>query len=1480
MGIFEDIVSAQDSEKYLSAPLEKKIEVNQAMANLFRRSPEYFSMDFGGQDNITKKILSRMPGYDPATITGDDVESNRSRELLLQAEAIKTGQSDLNGWDGIWEGGRNFLSGKITAGLTDIFVEGDLTEAIYGDINQELERYRDYVAEVNNPEGMADYKVGKVFGNIIGFGTDAVGMTLLYGSVGAPGLIGRGLGMTAGSKIFASAMTKGGKALAMLPLVGRQAAIEGLGYVAETAIADYVIGQLDTNEELDEFIKNVPGTFAKGLVYFGVGEIIGAGLGGALKGVGRVFTGKGWRDQTINQLMNQNTESVTKSLIEVLSGSTLSDANVTAMRSAKVDESIIKQIRESDLLAKLTTDPIALAADPNELRKVAFKLMYGMDIEYTDTMIKISSFDNEAIKPVFIDSSAGLREFFQGQTRKVVNTNWETSRKFEADRIGKIKLEAETVTGKKFDMDIDEVMKDFRIHDFVESGERALATVGGISQNDPKVFQEMAEKMLGKETPFKIQVIDDYFTTTRTLKKDVIGIPRIVETPQQLREFTNDFFNQIAKASEGRVKFNSQAAQGFVQTASNVKYDKKFLTDRIAPDRLNFLPDGGVEIRHPQTQQVIPFDNVKKAGAMIHSDLIPPKQLGEIVYAKKGGKMKMMDDGSVEIKYTGKDPVTDTYASIGDVYLDPKTRPDLPYSERANFIWLNEGAGKVDSIGTGTITQLRGEAKKFEKTDAFVHNVFRTKTGKIAENPLFQTFRASYEDTNFSKEFDSLEKAKAWLGKDTKKYADLKEDLVEKGWLLEPAPGGGYKLQTPGKDPIFAKDLRAVEINQAAYENIYDIPDQLDPLQLIKNAPDDRVIGQASEVIKKNLSKALKIQQKFKGLAGFRAINLMDRLLVPIRERLERTGERLAVDMFDRAHVANRIFHSKYAESKKVLDSLFHGKGRDFSLKELTAMGDVLQVEVSPAGWKAAAEEAGIELTPAMTETMETVRKAMDILGAKFQIPANDWIKDYWPKLAKMKEADFTEMLTRKRSGIGDEWFKHLRTEDYISTQFDNNIETIMELYLRTGYRNLYLGDVVDEMNSTLLKANKKGGETISKEALILLEDTQEKLIGRVYSSDKARAQTLNILQNQAHARAALDKKGDFFKWSPEKRAEKAREALEVDWNRYMNDLSTASLMAFKMKMPLRNVSQVYTILGVMSGPDTVFQAQRQLGNDEFAFRLYKELYDKGIVKAREGRAFNNAEVWNKIKNWNQIGLNNFYNSDDYTRMVSSLSARDTFRNSWELVRSGEKDLDYLMKACKTDYLNPSDRVKFAEFIQNKQLVDAETFLQRRWTDITMFDYDQMNKPELMNSGLGKIFGQFSTYPFSYAQFVKRGIAAEGPIFLTKLGISTAGVAAMYNDVLGIDHTVSYNPMQTMFFAGGPILMSGMGAIQDTARLVRDPSVSGVKAIGKNLSRVFVPYYGIGKGVLRSISEFNEADVHAGTINLLGGTVKEDSLFR
>lgn len=1468
MGTFDLIKQIQQSEQFGNVSFEKKVAINQQLADIATQDDVYASLDFEAQDIIRKRILSTMPGYDPASIVGEGAEYDRQRSLLAQAESIKTGQADINAWDGIIETGRDYLSGKLTAGLADIFVEGDLTEGIFGDRGQELETYRDYLAEVNDPEGMTDYKVGKVFGHILGFGTDALAMSLLYGGVGAPGLIqqtgARLLGANVATKTFTHAMTKGGKLLNYLPRLAGQMGFEATGYVAETAIADAITGQLDTDTEFNEYLKTIPSTFAQGLVYTALGESIGAGVGNALKGVSKVWTAKGFRETTIKEVMEKTTPAIRDSFLDVLQNGTISEANLQSLRSVKVSSDFIDKLQSSALNSKLVLDTKSLSNNPDELRKVAWKALYGMDIEYQGDSIKVLSYGGEKLKnPEFIGSDSDFRNFLVNQSNDNLNSIWQESRKFAASRKGDLELEVTTRTGQNA-IKADEVLPLFGIN------ERYITSV-----KKPEDFDNLAKSLLGEESGIEIKGVEDYFKIALPQKRGVIFIPEKVNTPEQAQRFTQDFFDQISKNSDGRLKFNSEALGSSFRPASHIKYNKKFLTDTIGLANFKIQPDDTVKYALPGvTGEPKIANNIHQAGRDVHMTLTNLKEHHAVLLRDRGIKIDLKDN-NIDITYpNGK---KETVAGIEELFDNPMTRPDLPFSERDTFIWATKDVTDIQSIGEGTIDQLKMRAKEYTKDGNFVKNVFEDATKRIVDDPVFTTFKVISKETGFTREFDSLSKAKAWLSTGKTKYEALQETLMERGWKLEPAKGGGYVAQSPGKDPVFAKNFRDLEAKVADFEDIYNVPDMLDHLQIDDFKIGARIADEAYGQIQAEVVKLGRIQDKAQGFGAGRFKQTIDKLFKPMRERIEATGNKVLIESFDKLHVANRVFNSKYMEGKVMIDSLFHGKGRKFSFEELTQMGDLLRIETNPANWSTAAGITGIKFTPKMEEAMSITRQAMDVLGAKFSIDPADWINNYWPRLAKMKQNEFSEMIATKRKNIGDEWFKHLRTEDYLSTQFENNIENILELYMRAGYRELYLGNVIDEVAK--LTTEKGAVDKLGQEGLKLIEDANEKVIGRVYSSDKARQITDRILTNQAHARKRLEEMGDLKGWDQATRAQKAREQLNVDWTRYASDLSTSALMAFKMKMPLRNVSQVYTILGPMAGPDTVFTASRQLGNTDFATAFYKELYDKGIIKPRQGQTYEHSKIWNTIKNWNQVGMTNFYHSDDYTRMVSSLSARDVFRNAWELVRTGEQNIDYFMKATKTDYLNPADKIKFLELITAKDLSGAETLLQRRWTDITMFDYDQMNKPEMLNSGLGKIFGQFSTYPFSYTQFVKRGLKAEGAIFTAKLLMATTAMAAFYGDILGIDNAISANPLNTMFFAGGPMLRTGMGAIEDVSRLARDPSVSKATAVFDGFKRIAVPYYGISNSVLKSIDNYNEGDFHAGTINLLGASLSESNLF-
>ena len=320
--------------------------------------------------------------------------------------------------------------------------------------------------------------------------------------------------------------------------------------------------------------------------------------------------------------------------------------------------------------------------------------------------------------------------------------------------------------------------------------------------------------------------------------------------------------------------------------------------------------------------------------------------------------------------------------------------------------------------------------------------------------------------------------------------------------------------------------------------------------------------------------------------------------------------------------------------------------------------------------------------------------------------------------------------------------------------------------------------------------------------------------------------------------------------------------------------------MAGKLKLPLRNVSQVNTVLAPLAGTGNVSTAMKELGNDTFTTNLYKELYDKGIIKPRSGLSYEHGAIMNRVKNWNQYGMNNFYNSDDYTRMVSSLSARNVFRNGRALLEEGGIDLKGFLKMCQTDYLSETDKINFVSLVGDGKLQTAETFMERRWTEMTMFEYEQINRPEKLNSGVGKILGQFSTYPLSLAQFMRRGLEAEGGWFATKMLMATTSTAFFYGEILGMDSVINANPIENIMFTGGPIPALGAQTMINVKNLTFNPSLGGVKAIGRDFAKTFVPFSGIGNRLADGVAAFNEGDFHAGVVNTLGAAVNEDAFIR
>ena len=1455
MNIFEQVKQVKEDPRYKDLTFEKKVKVNQYLADQVTRSADFYNFKADQQQELKRAILTTMPGISDKTYADPEVE-DRAKKLLEQADSMRTGKADISFLDGIQEGSRDYLTGKVVNGIADLFIKGDYTESLYGDDIKDIEKYRDYVANVYRPEGAADYRAGKIIGNILGFGADAVGMSMLYGSVGAPGLIGKALGQ----KVLQESFTKAG---AYIPKMLLQGAIETTGYIGETALADYITGKLDEPNEVTSFIQNIPSTAGKGLAYFAFGESLGLGLGAAFKNLKKVYSKKGFRPDSLMPKLNESLDAVTEAWRTTLKEGTISKDNLKALRSAGFDDEAISKLKRRATDANLVKDFKALEDDPDKLRQASLKILYGMETENVGGALKVTTFDNEPLKRFeILENDKELKDFLIKQNRKLLNRSWETSYKLAGDELGKLELKFEIGDGKIEPIKVKQVSKIFEVRDTVPT----------------KTLENTAKKLL-KSEDIKVVPVEGYFKSKFPAKTNTIFIPTKIENPDQAKKFAKQYFQQLEYLSDGKIKVDSRALSRFVGSSSYVKYNKTFLKEQLSVDQFKIDPEGTVSLKLDPEQDWLTFDTLEDAAAHVHASMYTPGEVGAILSRKKGYRLEVDPDSGKLTIDTGGEVITKE--SMTDLFKDPNLRPNLPYEKRPKFVWLNENILTEESLGEGSITELREKIKQFEKEKAQIINLYADDTGEVNVDNLSFKVKAVIHENGFERTFDTLDQAKRWLSRDHKVYENLREDLYEKGWKLSPA-SGGFKIQSAGKDPIFVKSLDEAREQVAKVDDIFNVPEFFNENEISQAETVVKNFSKYQDYLEKELTGLYKKQARYekKGYADNRLIQLFNKWFVPVRERIASSGNKAALELFDEGHTANRLFTSKYAEAKLLMQGLFHGKGREFSLTELNNMGDILLKEVEPSEWFKVAEELKIDLKPEHIKTMQAVRDALDVLGEKFGIPAKDYIKNYFPRLRDMKQADFIQMISTPRSGIGDQWFKHLRTEDFVSTQFQNNIEQIMDLYLRVGYRELYLGNTVEKIANYTRAARAGKTDPIPNDILKLLEDTNEKIIGRVYSSDKARNIADRIEANRAHADKLL-KKAQKTNMDQEVLASKLQAEMNRDYGIMVQDAVTSALMAFKMKMPLRNMSQVFTVLGSTTGYSPVLKAQKFIGDSpDEAVKFYRELYEKGIIKPREGKAFDLGQVHNAIKNLNHTGLNNFYNSDDYTRLVASKTASILFQENYPRLAKGEIDIETFMKNAKFNHLDEVDRIKATSLIQQGDIAGAETLLQRRLTDLTMFSYDQMSKPEGMNSMVGKLFGQYSTYPFSFAQFLRRGFKAEPVKFTARLLIGGSLIAKFYSDVLGMDYMLPDNPLQTVMFTGGPAMTTGLSAYTDGLRLIQDPSIGKVRGISKEIGRTFVPLYGVSSKVIEGMHHITEGDYHAGLINFMGAKVKEGSAIR
>ena len=1478
MNAKEFVESTLSNPEYQELTMEQKIGVRTELLGALKQGDEEYRRAPLDTKHQFDKLFMTSLGFDANAIEGDDNESNAVREMLLDVDNVRNGgEASLNGWDGIAEGGRNFLTGKVGFGIVDLFTEGSTVDAFFGDERKEAERYRDYVYGTYKPEGLTDYKIGKVAGNVIGFAGDAYVTSQLYGSVGSAGLLTRPLTGVTSRLMDWSLKVTGGKTKLLgtaIAAIG-QGSFEASAFVGEEWIANKVIGALETDEQIQGFVNDIPSKFLQGLAYFTIGESIGAGAGAFMKNMGTVFSKNGYRGTNFKKAWAQVEEIQIKATKTILEGGddAAIEASLRAMESAGVDKKIIQTFYDNMLEVKSWQNPDLLLSDPVKLQQKMLKLLHNMDTEIVGDAIKVNSYGVKTFdKPMIFNDDASLQKFLQEQARLQENDVFKLASLVASDRKGKVTLSIKSNKGVKLEpVETSEILEKYRPKNGVV---------------DEKYFEEMAEKVLGKKV--KMVPVDDYTASYRSMLDDGIYIPKSVNSKKESEKFVNDFFKQLENLAEDGTKFNIKGIRRALKDTSSIDYkDLTFLRKLskgfdIQTEEIIKGVSKNTKVTISKNGQFIEsFDSIEEAARTFHMRNFSEPDLAKSIKRRTGYKMEKGEDHIRMISDDGG--VAKTFNTLEEIYDDPNYRPNIPFEQRPVYLALNTETSNVKTFKTGKIQDVVKELEKYEALPGATIDRLNDGINKMTFDPKWTTFEVTLGDSKITKEFKDLKEAKEWMSKGLDTFNDVEKYAKEMGQRVEPT-NVGYMVYSADVEPRFAQNLDGVKniIKERGdirkMKDIFDDVFEGDEIDALKNTYDE-MYDEVSDIVTKGKFKQKKYHRKRKGFLGTTE-EQFEKFFVPIRERFELLGDARAVNVFDQVSTMNKLFHKEYAGIKVQLQGIFHGTGDKYSTQQLENMGRIILETTDEKGWVSYASKHGLDLDDEMLKTMGSVRSLMDSAGIRFNIDRSTWEGNYISRIRNKTPKELSLMLggdalvaeTGGKVTLDDEWFRYTRSEDIVAGMFESNIEIVTDMYMRYGLRKQYLGGVMDEVDK-FMKLKDVDPRTHQ-----LMQEAAQKVNGQVYTRDKASAVLNRLRRTQALAKQIMDGEGKYAKLSDADRIKRATDIRHRDYNQFANSMVTAALMSFKMKMPVRNVSQVFTTLGVISEGEYMTAALKKLESKEAQERLYKEYLNKGIIKPRDvDSAYGplGQRIVNKI---NRYGMAQFYNSDDFTRMVAATTAGEHFKDGLALLTAQKLNPKQFADYMNIDLLHEADQAKFLRFIMNKKYTTAETFLQRRWTDITMFDYDLLNKPEGLTTGIGKIFGQYSTYPSSYLQLMRRGVTRGGKRkavgFAARATLASATVAAFYNDVLNIDGLPIAPPSVSMF-GGGPMINLGASTLTTIGsnQAVDDKA----KRISKEVTRTMLPLYGISNSLIKSMEHLKEAEFRDGLTRAIGGSPPDES---
>ena len=587
----------------------------------------------------------------------------------------------------------------------------------------------------------------------------------------------------------------------------------------------------------------------------------------------------------------------------------------------------------------------------------------------------------------------------------------------------------------------------------------------------------------------------------------------------------------------------------------------------------------------------------------------------------------------------------------------------------------------------------------------------------------------------------------------------------------------------------------------------------------------------------------------------------------------------------------DKLYRAKVSEVANHVRHRLSG----FTSKERQAMGQILGSEVESGNWHTVAKDLGITLKPDMEGAMHDMRGVLDDMGVLFGIPSERWIKDYLPRIKDIELADIRGQDLNDPKWIQrlldpnhhmpdiDPFFEHIRVEDIYSLKMEWDLEKIMNIYARIGYRKRFLGQPLHQLDETI-RASTKSGE-LTEGFRTRLRVFQNSMAGRFIDSRAAEQYMLKMDRNVRWARTKGWGEKAELKDFTDDQIQNIERTLNADISRGLSTLQTSALMSFKVWMPTRNVAQINHVGAIYSNPVVLRTVKKILGDPE---KYWTEAFNKGFLQGRHLPGKDHFLSF--LEGVNTYGTQWFRNSDDYTRVVAMTVTNDAFTDAVKRLKAGKIDLEQFMKRTHATALDTGTRDQFMSLMASGHQAEASGLLERNIIDWTMYNYTKSQKPSFAHHNLGKAMLSYSTYPIQFSEMFARMVKTD-PLIAVRLTANLTALSYFYNDLTGVEGFEG-NPLKIVPFMGGPMLTGGLDAVRvlkqgfgNVARL--DTNIAGkmnrvgkiAMSAGEPIAKVLVPFNWYPKRFKTALESLDQGEYYASLLQFSGLNINSDAVF-